>query len=98
VSGAHKRWPARIVRWLQLPGVFAWRFFTGKELDGVPRTDATWMARGTAVLDRDKAPRPAASLRDEIRGDVAQAREEFELRRIARRVEDEEKRPGPGGD
>jgi hypothetical protein len=62
VNALAQRWSARIVRWLKLPGVFAWRFLTGKELDGVPRTDATWMARGTAALDPDKAPRALARL------------------------------------
>jgi hypothetical protein len=77
----------KILRWLQWPGRIAWRWFTGKPMDGVPRTDATWLARGTMTLDPGTAPRPPATLGEEIRGDVAQVREELELRRIARRVD-----------
>jgi hypothetical protein len=73
-------------RWLAWPGRIAWRWFTGKPLDGVPRTDATWLARGTAPLDRATAPRPPRSLGEEIRGDAAAVREEVELRRRAKRV------------
>jgi hypothetical protein len=73
-------------RWLAWPGQIIWRWFTGKPLDGVPSTDATWLARGTAPLDRATVPRPPRSLREEIRGDVAAVREEGELWRRARRV------------
>lgn len=59
---------------------------TGKHLNGVPRTDATFLTRGTATLDRRKAPRPPGSLLAEIRGDIAAVCEELELRRTARRV------------
>jgi hypothetical protein len=75
-----------LVRGLRWPGRITWRWLTGKHLDGVPRTDATFLARGTAALDRDKAPRPPDSLIAEIRGDIAAVREELELRRTARRV------------
>jgi hypothetical protein len=75
-----------VVRWLRWPGRIAWRWLTGKHLDGVPRTDATFLTRGTAARDRDKAPRPPESLIAEIRGDIAAVREELELRRTARRV------------
>ncbi len=75
-----------LVRWLSWPGRLAWRWLTGKHFDGVPRTDATFLTRGTAALDRDKAPRPPASLIAEIRSDIAAVREELDLRRTARRV------------
>jgi len=69
------------LRWLQMPGVIAWRLSTGKPLDGVPRSDATWFTSGTKALDRGAAPRPAGSLIAEIRGDVRGFRTELrELR------------------
>ena len=74
-------------RCLEWPGRMAWRFFIGKPMDGVPRTDATWLADGTTALDPATAPRPPRTLLAEIRGDIAQIREEFELRRIARRAD-----------
>jgi hypothetical protein len=75
-------------RWLTWPGRIAWRWISGKELNGVPRTDATWLARGTATLDPDAAAKPPQSLREEIRSDVAAVREEIDLRRRGRRVKD----------
>jgi hypothetical protein len=78
---------SKLLRWLERPGRIAWRLASGKSLDGVPRTDATWAAWGTAALDPEKAPRPPERLADEIRSDIAQLREELELRRIARRAE-----------
>lgn len=86
--------PEKIIRTLEWPGRFAWRWPTGKPLDGVPRTDATSLVPGTAELDRETAPKPARSLLAEIGGDIAQVREEFELRRLARRV-DSERQTGP---
>lgn len=38
----HPHTPARII----------WRWFTGAPLDGQPRTDATWLVRGTVVWHR----------------------------------------------
>ena len=73
-------------RCLEWAGRMAWRFFTGKPMNGVPRTDATWMTDGTTTLDPATAPRPARTLLGEIRSGIAQIREEFELRRIARRA------------
>ena len=78
----------RVIEW---PGRMAWRFFIGKEMDGRPRTDATWLAEGTTVLNPATAPRPPRTLWAEIRSDVARIREEFELRRIARRADAEHK-------
>src|SRR5437899_1184543 len=57
------------VRWLTWPARIAWRWFTGKPLDGVPRTDATWLTRG--------APGPgqrAAAAPDSARGDPGRHR------------------------
>jgi hypothetical protein len=76
----------RVIEW---PGRMAWRFFIGKEMDGRPRTDATFLAEGTTALDPATAPRPPRTLIGEIRSDVARIREEFELRRIARRADAE---------
>lgn len=90
-------WRDKITSCLTAPGRFAWRWFTGQPLDGVPRSDATWMAKGTMTLSPDRAPRPPAKLRDEIRGDIAQSREDLELRRIARRVDAEHKQDGTAG-
>ena len=56
----------------------------------MPRTDATWGAPGTAELDPDTASRPTVRLLDEVCGDIAQMREERELRRAARRAERDE--------
>jgi hypothetical protein len=80
------------MRWLQWPLRLAWRWVTGKPLNGVPRTDATWMADGTTELDPQTAPRPPALVFQEIRGDIAQIREELELRRRARRAVAEHER------
>jgi hypothetical protein len=54
-----------------------WRWFTGQPRDGVPRTDATWFRRGTRELDRGEAPKPPATLREEIHASAAEAREEW---------------------
>jgi hypothetical protein len=78
----------RVIEW---PGRMAWRFFTGKEMDGRPRTDATFLAEGTRALNPATAPRPPQTLIGEIRSDIARIREEFELRRIARRADAEHK-------
>jgi hypothetical protein len=73
----------RVLEW---PGRMIWRSFIGKEMDGRPRTDATWLAEGTTALDPATAPRPPRTLIAEIRSDIARIREEYELRRIARRA------------
>jgi hypothetical protein len=75
---------ASALRWLQMPGVIAWRLSTGKPLDGVPRTDATWFTSGTKALDRGTAPRPPGSLIAEIRGDVRGFRTELRELRVRR--------------
>jgi hypothetical protein len=82
---------SRLRRCLEWPGRMAWRFFIGKEMDGRPRTDATFLADGTTALDPATAPRPPRTLLGEIRSDIAQLREELELRRIARRADAEHK-------
>lgn len=64
-------------RYLRAPGTLIWRWFSGKPLDGVPRTDATWFRPGTKTLEPGEAPRPPATLREEIRTDFAEAREEW---------------------
>ena len=77
---------SRLRRYLQLPGVFAWRCFTGKPLDGVPRTDAGFFTDGTRVLDRNSAPRPPDKLLTEIREDVRRIREEWRDLRLSKRT------------
>jgi hypothetical protein len=59
-----------VLRWLQMPAVIGWRWFTGQPLDGVPRTDAGWFTKGHKPLDPDTAPRPPESLAAEVRRDV----------------------------
>jgi len=49
-------------RCLEWPGRMAWRWLTGRPMDGVPRTDATWMTDGTTELDPATAPRPPRTL------------------------------------
>lgn len=61
---------SRIRRAIKAPGRLAWRFFTGKELDGIPRTDATFFKHATREFDRETAPRPPATLIAEIREDI----------------------------
>lgn len=87
----------RMIRWLQAPGHFAWRWFTGQPFDGRPRSNATFFARGTMLLDPDAAPRPPEKLTDEIRSDIAEMREELELRRIARRVDADREQDSTAG-
>lgn len=55
---------------LEAPGVFAWRYLTGKSFDGVPRSDAGWFTRGYEAVDPHTAPRPPGRLVDEIRQDL----------------------------
>jgi hypothetical protein len=81
----------RVLEW---PGRMAWRWLTGRPLNGIPRTDATWLADGTMTLDPATAPRPPRTLLEEIRSDIARIREEFELRRIARQAEAEHRQVG----
>jgi len=64
-------------RCLAAPGVLIWRFFTGKPLDGVPRTDAGFFTRGHKTLGPGTAPRPPAALGAEIRTGITEAREEW---------------------
>lgn len=75
----------RIRRIIEAPGRFAWRWSTGKPLDGVPRTDATFFKRGTCVLDPETAPRPPDTLIEEIREDIREFRAELRERRRDRR-------------
>jgi hypothetical protein len=76
--------PGRIRRILRAPSVFAWRYFTGKELDGVQRTDAGWFTPGHAELDQDEAPWPPETLGAEIRGDVRRFLVELRELRVRR--------------
>jgi hypothetical protein len=71
-----------VLRWLRVPGVIAWRWFTGKPLDGVPRTDEGCFTYGHKVLDRDAAPRPPESLNAEVRGDARRFRTELRELRV----------------
>jgi hypothetical protein len=82
------------LRWLQMPAVIAWRWFTGQPLDGVPRTDAGWFTKGHKALDPNTAPRPPGGLAAEVRRDVQgfrtdrrEAQVRRELRREMREVE-----------
>ena len=59
-----------VLHLLRVPGVLAWRFFTGQALDGVARTDAGWFTHGYKTLDRDSAPRPPGTLAGEVGRDV----------------------------
>lgn len=70
-------------RGLRASGKFLWRYITGKPLDGVPRTDATFRRRGTRTLTPEEqfALRPPEGLIAEIRQDVVAIREEFRRRR-----------------
>src|SRR5450756_974086 len=61
-------------RALRGPGAFVWRWFTGKPLDGVPRTDAGWFTKGHAELDPETAPRPPEALGAEVRADLSPVR------------------------
>jgi hypothetical protein len=99
---------SRIVfSWLHVPGVIAWRWFTGQPLDGVPRTDAGWFTSGHKALNRDAAPRPAGPLSAEVRGDVENFQTELrdlrvrrvlgrELRQVERQVLAEHDSDPPG--
>jgi len=64
-------------RCLHAPGALVWRWFSGKPLDGVSRTDATWFKPATRELDPGEAPRPPLTLREEVRADLADVREEW---------------------
>jgi hypothetical protein len=86
-EGSADTWLMRsstVLRWLQMPGVLAWRWISGKPLDGVPRTDAGWFTEGHKVLDRDTAPRPPGSLPAEVRGDVRMFRTEWRDAQVRR--------------
>jgi hypothetical protein len=67
-----------------MPGVIAWRWFTGKPLDGVPRTDAGWFTPGHKDLNPDAAPRPPGTLSAEVRGDVQDFQAELRDLRVRR--------------
>ncbi len=69
---------------LRAPAVFAWRWLTGKPLDGVARTDAGWFTRGHKTLDRSEAPRPPGTLRAEVGGDIRAIRTEHRELRVRR--------------
>ena len=73
-----------MVRCLRAPGTFAWRWFTGQPLDGVPRTDAGWFTHGHKALPRDSAPQPPGSLIDEVSGDLRTLRAEWRELRVRR--------------
>ncbi len=75
-----------IHRALRAPGAFAWRWLTGKPLDGVPRTDAGWFTRGHAELDPDAAPQPPEALGAEVRADLHGLRAEWRELRVRRRL------------
>ena len=66
---------------IEAPGRFTWRFFTGKPLDGISRTDATFFRYATRELDRETAPRPPDTLIAEVREDVRKIRAEWRDRR-----------------
>ena len=70
-----------IRRVIEAPGRFAWRWCTGKELDGIKRTDATFLKPATREYAPGEAPLPPASLLAEIRGDIRQYRAELRERR-----------------
>ena len=75
---------SRVRRIIEAPGRFAWRWFNGKPLNGIPRTDATFFKSGTRVLDPETAPRPPDTLIGEIREDIREFRAELRERRRAR--------------
>jgi len=83
-------------RALRAPGAFAWRWFSGKPLDGVPRTDAGWFTAGHAELDPETAPRPpeapGAEIRADLRGLRAEWRELCVRRRLGREWRETERR------
>jgi len=55
-------------RWLSLPRKLAWRWFTGKALDGRLRTDAGWFAEGHKPLPPESRPKMPSSLTAEVNG------------------------------
>jgi hypothetical protein len=67
-----------------MPGVIAWRWFTGQPLDGVARTNAGWFTRGHKALDRGGAPQPPGSLGAEVRGDARGFRTELRELQVRR--------------
>jgi hypothetical protein len=71
-------------RWLETLGVLAWRWFTGKALDGQLRTDAGWFTEGNEWLNPEKRPRPPDSLTTEIRQDIRALRTEWKELRVRR--------------
>ena len=71
-------------RAIEAPGRFAWRWCTGKPLDGIPRADSTFFKPATRELDRESAPRPPDTLTAEIREDIRQFRAELRERRQAK--------------
>ena len=71
---------------LRAPGAFAWRWLTGKPLDGVPRTDAGWFTPGHAELDPGAAPGPPEAPGAEVRADLRGLRAEWREMRGRRRL------------
>jgi hypothetical protein len=71
-------------RVIEAPGRFAWRWFTGKPLDGSPRSDATFFKAATREFDRETASRAPDTLLAEIRQDIGQFRAELRERRERR--------------
>jgi hypothetical protein len=72
---------SRIRRVIEAPGRFAWRWCTGKPLDGIPRTDSTFLKPATRELDPETAVRPPGTLIAEIREDIRAFRAELRERR-----------------
>jgi hypothetical protein len=75
---------SQMPRWLSLPGKLAWRWFTGKALDGRPRTDAGWFTEGHKALSPESRPQPSSSLTAEVRGDLRALRTEWRELRVRR--------------
>jgi hypothetical protein len=73
-----------IRRVIEAPGRFAWRWCTGKEMDGIPRTNATFLKPATREYAPGEAPLPAASLLAEIREDIRQFRADLREHRSTR--------------
>ena len=76
---------SRIRRVIEAPGRLVWRWFNGKPLDGVARTDSTFFKPATREFDRETAPRAPDTLIAEIREDIREFRAELRERKAARR-------------
>jgi hypothetical protein len=75
---------SQMLRWLRLPGKLVWRWFTGKPLDGRPRTDAGWFTYGDKTLPPESRPQPRDSVTGEIGGDMRAFRTEWRELRVRR--------------